>query len=159
MRKSPLRSEKEQKINKKLRYDKSETASTYNSKFSKIHAQIIAEVQARLEWIGADWIDNSDSESDDADGKEGASSAAKTAEHEDRKVRFLDYACGTGSMTRVCFSFSCFDPEGGRIERKWKKLTRIGTSTPCIPMSRSRYLGGNGGRIQQDGAESRYSGE
>jgi hypothetical protein len=70
----------------------SETASTYSQKFSKAHAQIIAEIQARLEWIGVDWVEDEDSEDQDEDDGVGRS----------RRVRFLDYACGTGSMSRVC---------------------------------------------------------
>ncbi|RDL41048.1 S-adenosyl-L-methionine-dependent methyltransferase [Venustampulla echinocandica] len=68
-----------------------ENASTYNSKFEKTILQIIAEVQARLDWIGVDWIE-------DSSGNETSESSSKGPTKE---VRLLDYACGTGLVSRA----------------------------------------------------------
>ncbi|KAG0651262.1 putative methyltransferase [Hyphodiscus hymeniophilus] len=59
------------------------SASTYNSKFSKTILQIIEEIQVRRDWIGIDWIDEED-ESNSLN-----------------NVRLLDYACGTGLVSRA----------------------------------------------------------
>jgi hypothetical protein len=67
----------------------SEAASTYNSKFSKTIQQIIDEIQQRKDWIGVDWVEDSTDDEDE-------SSPPK------RTVKLLDYACGTGLVSRVC---------------------------------------------------------
>jgi len=77
----------------------SEAASTYNTKFSKTIQQIIDEIQARKEWIGVDWVDES------SDGEEVVGSSSKEPK---RTVRLLDYACGTGLVSRVRPSFLLF---------------------------------------------------
>ncbi|KAH6710918.1 S-adenosyl-L-methionine-dependent methyltransferase [Leptodontidium sp. MPI-SDFR-AT-0119] len=66
-----------------------EAASTYNSKFAKTIQQIIDEIQKYHEWIGVDWAEDSDSETEDS-----SASPKKT-------VRLLDYACGTGLVSRA----------------------------------------------------------
>ncbi len=68
----------------------SEAASTYNTKFSKTIQQVINEIQKRKDWIGVDWAE------DISDTEDGSSSAPK------KTVRLLDYACGTGLVSRVC---------------------------------------------------------
>ncbi|CAG8950128.1 hypothetical protein HYFRA_00008363 [Hymenoscyphus fraxineus] len=75
-------------------WNPSENASTYNTKFSKTITQIIAEIQARTAWIGVDWIeDTSDSENEET------TTSSSTAPQ--RTVRLLDYACGTGLVSRA----------------------------------------------------------
>ncbi|TAQ89832.1 hypothetical protein B7494_g1844 [Chlorociboria aeruginascens] len=66
-----------------------EIASTYNDKFSKTISQIITEIEARLDFIGVDFI-SSDSDSE---------SSSSAAPH--RTIKLLDYACGTGLMSRA----------------------------------------------------------
>lgn len=68
----------------------SEHAKTYNSRFQKTIDQLVVEIQKRREWIGVDWAEDSDGESE-----QGSSS------REGKTVRLLDYACGTGLVTRV----------------------------------------------------------
>ncbi|AEO64986.1 uncharacterized protein THITE_2048153 [Thermothielavioides terrestris NRRL 8126] len=74
-------------------------AATYDSKHEKTLNRLIEEIRARLDFIGADWVDDDESEDDDGNeddgGKNGqAAQAGKT-------VRLLDYACGTGVVSRA----------------------------------------------------------
>ncbi|TVY80996.1 putative methyltransferase [Lachnellula suecica] len=68
-----------------------ENAASYNNKFEKTILQIISEIQARRDWIGVDWVDES---SDDEDSNFGIKETPRT-------VRLLDYACGTGLVSRA----------------------------------------------------------
>ncbi|KAI1851959.1 hypothetical protein JX266_002812 [Neoarthrinium moseri] len=62
-------------------------AAKYDSKNEKGLQQLTQAIQARLDFIGADWVD--DDEDDDAAGGDG------------RQLRLLDYACGTGMVSRA----------------------------------------------------------
>ncbi|RFU28547.1 hypothetical protein B7463_g7795, partial [Scytalidium lignicola] len=73
------------------------TASTYNTKFSKTILQIIDEIQARRKWIGAGSIDL-DSETDDE-------SSAPDSTAQKKGLRVLDYACGTGLVSRALIPY------------------------------------------------------
>ncbi|KUJ23612.1 S-adenosyl-L-methionine-dependent methyltransferase [Mollisia scopiformis] len=66
-----------------------EAASTYNTKYSKTINQIIKEIQTRKDWIGVDWAE------DVSDDENTSSSVPK------KTVRLLDYACGTGLVSRA----------------------------------------------------------
>ncbi|TVY91992.1 putative methyltransferase [Lachnellula willkommii] len=68
-----------------------EAASSYNNRFEKTILQIIHEIQERREWLGVDWVeDSSDDESSTSNSKKATS-----------PVRLLDYACGTGLVSRA----------------------------------------------------------
>lgn len=69
-----------------------EHAKTYNSRFQKTIEQLIAEIQKRKDWIGVDWVEDSD--------QEHSSSASPQ-----KTVRLLDYACGTGLVTRALLPY------------------------------------------------------
>ena len=77
----------------------SEAASTYNSKFSKTILQLIDEIQARRDWIGVDWVEDYEDDDDNDDGDEEKDSPPKSQSQ--KTVRLLDYACGTGLVSRV----------------------------------------------------------
>lgn len=71
----------------------SNEAANYDAKHEKTIAEIGRRIEARRDFIGVEWIedDSSEDEDDDADANPG------------RIVRLLDYACGTGAMSRVSF--------------------------------------------------------
>ena len=103
----------------------SEAASTYNTKFGKIVLQIIDEIQSRREWIGVDWIEDSSSSEDES---ECSSSVVKSEDQKSGKtVRLLDYACGTGLVSRVCLlKLSSFSIQ--------ERLISVGARTICLSM-------------------------
>lgn len=57
---------------------------------------LINEIQSRRDWIDVQLADDSDEATRDA------------SKGEEREVRLLDYACGTGTISRVCLSSCCF---------------------------------------------------
>ncbi|KAK0655209.1 S-adenosyl-L-methionine-dependent methyltransferase [Cercophora newfieldiana] len=69
-------------------------AASYDSKHEKTLAQIVKEIQSRLDFIGVDWVDD-DEGSDDDNVNEGGSK---------KQVRLLDYASGTGVISRALAS-------------------------------------------------------
>ncbi|RFU35016.1 hypothetical protein B7463_g1331, partial [Scytalidium lignicola] len=64
------------------------TASSYDTKFEKTINQLIREIQKRKDWINTNWVD------DDYNDDESESKPAKG-------IRLLDYACGTGLVSRA----------------------------------------------------------
>ncbi|KAI1212802.1 S-adenosyl-L-methionine-dependent methyltransferase [Annulohypoxylon truncatum] len=89
-----------------------EEASTYDTKHSKLNERLTKEIQSRLDWIGVDWSiaddqddDDSDDDGDDSneDEDEGSKNPVKESKNTQGKkeVRLLDYACGTGMMSRA----------------------------------------------------------
>lgn len=70
-------------------------ASKYESKHEKSLRQLSEAIQKRLDLIGADWIKDDDDD-DDNDGED-----ATTTTSSSRQVRLLDYACGTGMISRT----------------------------------------------------------
>jgi len=62
-------------------------AASYDSKHGKTLDRLIEEIRARLGFIGVDWVDDEEDEK-----KEGA---------QEKSVRLLDYACGTGVVSRA----------------------------------------------------------
>jgi hypothetical protein len=70
----------------------SKQASTYDSRHQKTLDKIVDDIRSHLNFIGDDWAsDDDDSDSDD----EQSQTKPK------RPVRLLDYACGTGTISRV----------------------------------------------------------
>jgi hypothetical protein len=66
-------------------------ASAHSNKNEKTTEELITEIRSRRDWIGVDLLDDS---KEKEDGVEGAKVDIKT-------VRLLDYACGTGLVSRV----------------------------------------------------------
>ncbi|KAH8193516.1 hypothetical protein TruAng_012318 [Truncatella angustata] len=69
----------------------SDQAAQYDTKHEKSLQQLTEAIQSKLDFIGADWVDDDDD--DDDDGQTDSS----------KQVRLLDYACGTGMISRVRF--------------------------------------------------------
>ncbi|PBP22372.1 ubiquitin carboxyl-terminal hydrolase 14 [Diplocarpon rosae] len=67
-----------------------EAASTYNSRFGKTIQQIIEQIQKHRQWLGVDWVEESAGDEDEK---------SPPALH--KAVRLLDYACGTGLVSRA----------------------------------------------------------
>ncbi|KAK4153714.1 methyltransferase [Chaetomidium leptoderma] len=67
-------------------------ASSYDSRHEKTLNKLIEEIRARTDFIGVDWVDD---EEDDDDVEESGNAAPK------KSVRLLDYACGTGVVSRA----------------------------------------------------------
>lgn len=69
----------------------SKLASEYDSRFEKTITQLVEEIQNRRYFISVDWVEE---DSDDDAGQPHAAGDETT-------VRLLDYACGTGLISRV----------------------------------------------------------
>ena len=72
----------------------SKEAATYDNRHEKALTQITENIRARLDFLGVDWADEDDNE-DEAGGDTQGEGKPK------RPVRLLDYACGTGTVSRV----------------------------------------------------------
>ncbi|KAI2619692.1 S-adenosyl-L-methionine-dependent methyltransferase [Hypoxylon sp. NC1633] len=79
-----------------------EEASLYDAKHAKLNERLTKEIQSRLEWIGVDWVEVDGGEDEDSsDGDESESGDMIESSRSKRDVRLLDYACGTGMMSRA----------------------------------------------------------
>ncbi|KAI0886059.1 S-adenosyl-L-methionine-dependent methyltransferase [Annulohypoxylon maeteangense] len=78
-----------------------EEASTYDTKHGKLNERLTKEIQSRLDWIGVDWaIVDDDDDDDENEGHRKPVEESKSTQDRN-EVRLLDYACGTGMMTRA----------------------------------------------------------
>lgn len=71
-----------QKGRNRANANQSEMAAHFDSKewVKKMSAMIVREIRDRLDWFGVDWAQDQEKR---------------------KEVRFLDYACGTGLISRV----------------------------------------------------------
>ncbi|KAK4239103.1 S-adenosyl-L-methionine-dependent methyltransferase [Achaetomium macrosporum] len=68
-------------------------AAHYDTKHEKTINKLIEEIRAKLDFIGVDWVeDDEDTEGNGEKTNEGA---------QEKTVRLLDYACGTGVVSRA----------------------------------------------------------
>ncbi|RYP32140.1 hypothetical protein DL767_005376 [Monosporascus sp. MG133] len=79
-------------------------AATYDSRHVKLLERLTAELRSRLDFIGIDW-DNEDEDGDDeggnGDSAEPKDAQAQAEKKKKKQVRLLDYACGTGMMSKA----------------------------------------------------------
>ncbi|KAI1755833.1 S-adenosyl-L-methionine-dependent methyltransferase [Xylaria castorea] len=75
-----------------------EEAASYDDKHRKLNERLTRELQARLDFIGVDWA--SDDEDSNEEGEDDSNKKPG------REVRLLDYACGTGMMSRALLSYT-----------------------------------------------------
>lgn len=71
----------------------SHIAAEYDERHGKTLDRLIEEIRARLNFIGADWVDDDD---DDNDVDDAGAGVKQKDESPVKTVRLLDYACGTG---------------------------------------------------------------
>ncbi|KAI1498383.1 S-adenosyl-L-methionine-dependent methyltransferase [Biscogniauxia marginata] len=77
-----------------------ELAATYDSRHARLIERLTRELQNRLDFIGVDWVSEDDDDGDDDD--EGSEMEGETdGKKPRREVRLLDYACGTGMISRA----------------------------------------------------------
>lgn len=73
-----------------LTFERSQQASSYDSKHEKTLDKLVEEIRKRIDFIGVEWADE-ESSGDEEEKKED-----NREKREVREVRLLDYACGTG---------------------------------------------------------------
>ncbi|KAK5626913.1 hypothetical protein RRF57_002628 [Xylaria bambusicola] len=78
--------------------ENSEEAASYDDKHRKLNERLTRELQARLDFIGVDWA----SDDEDSDTEQGKDIERKST----REVKLLDYACGTGMMSRALLPYT-----------------------------------------------------
>ncbi|KAK2006088.1 hypothetical protein LZ32DRAFT_611563 [Colletotrichum eremochloae] len=81
-------------------------AAEYDVRYEKTTLQLEREVRKRKDFIGADWI--ADEDDDDNDGGEDSSEngAVQLSAADVKRVKLLDYACGTGLISRALAQFT-----------------------------------------------------
>lgn len=70
----------------------SNEAADYDAKHERTTEEIARRIEARRDFIGLEWVEDDDSSEDEDDDTDGQPRGT---------VKILDYACGTGSMSRV----------------------------------------------------------
>ncbi|KAI1321890.1 S-adenosyl-L-methionine-dependent methyltransferase [Xylariaceae sp. FL0255] len=88
-------------------------AAQYDNKHRKLNERLTHELQARLNWIGVNWVVDEGDESDDEEGSEevdnvdeSQSQSRELTRPVKREIRLLDYACGTGMMSRALAAYT-----------------------------------------------------
>ncbi|RDW92577.1 hypothetical protein BP5796_01971 [Coleophoma crateriformis] len=114
-------------------------AAQYNGKFEKTIQAIMEEIQQRLDWIGVDWA--SDTSSSDGESSAAASSAAKPSS-EKKTVRLLDYACGTGLVSRALAPYLT-QSIGVDVSENMVQVYNTGAENQGIPTSEMRAIAGD----------------
>ncbi|KAK6207282.1 hypothetical protein LQW54_007366 [Pestalotiopsis sp. IQ-011] len=78
-------------------------AAQYDSKFEKSLQQLTEAIQSRLDFIGVDWADDEDDDDDEDGDEKDKDAVGQTSQpaNSPRQVRLLDYACGTGMISRA----------------------------------------------------------
>lgn len=105
----------------------SDEAANYDSKHEKSLRQLTEAIHAKLEFIGAEWVDGEDEDDDDGPENEKTDSDPK-------RLRLLDYACGTGMISRVRFDLST--PKTMSV----KLTVRLGLGSLYHPVCWCRYI-------------------
>ncbi|KAL2150043.1 hypothetical protein VTH82DRAFT_7719 [Thermothelomyces myriococcoides] len=82
----------------------SKLAAEYDERHKKTLDRLIEEIRSRLDFIGVAWVDDDeddDNSNNSAVGGDTAARANKSNGTPNRTVRLLDYACGTGVVSRA----------------------------------------------------------
>ncbi|KAF3759937.1 S-adenosyl-L-methionine-dependent methyltransferase [Cryphonectria parasitica EP155] len=110
----------------------SDEAANYDEKHEKAAAEIARRIGARRGFIGVPWIEDDDSEED---GK------SETDAEPARAVRVLDYACGTGAMSR---SFAPYTTQCIGIDLSQKMVDTYNTRASNQGLARNEMFAYNG---------------
>ncbi|RYP36505.1 hypothetical protein DL768_010938 [Monosporascus sp. mg162] len=81
-----------------------EQAATYDSRHEKLLERLTAEMRSRLDFIGVDWDDEeggNGGNGGNGDSAEPKVTQVQAEKKKEKKVRLLDYACGTGMMSKA----------------------------------------------------------
>ncbi|KAK1993905.1 methyltransferase domain-containing protein [Colletotrichum falcatum] len=84
-------------------------AAEYDARYEKTTLQLEREVRKRKEFIGADWVVDEDEDEDDDDddgGEDGSDRPVQLSATESKRIKLLDYACGTGLISRALAQFT-----------------------------------------------------
>ncbi|KAK6085445.1 methyltransferase domain-containing protein [Seiridium cupressi] len=103
-------------------------AAKYDSKHEKSLQQLTEAIQARLDFIGADWA----ADDEDQDGNDGQSDSKP------KQLRLLDYACGTGMISRVRFDPNPPDPMALELTCHLQALASY--TTQCVGIDISENM-------------------
>lgn len=75
----------------------SKEAATYDTRHETALSQINEKIRDRLDFLGVGWASDDDEDTEDDEGRDAPRESKKPA----KSVRLLDYACGTGTISRV----------------------------------------------------------
>ncbi|WQF89604.1 Putative S-adenosyl-L-methionine-dependent methyltransferase superfamily [Colletotrichum destructivum] len=87
-------------------------AAEYDTRYEKTTLQLEREIQKRKDFIGADWVVDEDEDEDEDGSDDGSEDGPATAQPppppgaDTKRVRLLDYACGTGLISRALAQFT-----------------------------------------------------
>ncbi|KAK2035360.1 S-adenosyl-L-methionine-dependent methyltransferase [Colletotrichum zoysiae] len=82
-------------------------AAEYDARYEKTTLQLEREVRKRKDFIAADWVADEDDDDDDDGGEVGSEDeAVRLSAADGKRVRLLDYACGTGLISRALAQFT-----------------------------------------------------
>lgn len=75
----------------------SKLAADYDSRFERTIAQLVEEIQKRRYFISVDWVEEDEDDEDEGNNDD----VGLVGGGDDTSLRLLDYACGTGLVSRV----------------------------------------------------------
>lgn len=110
-------------------------ASTYDTRHEKTLDKIVEDIRSHLNFISDDWASDDDDDSDEKQGQ-------KTTK---RSVRLLDYACGTGTISRALapYTTQCvgIDLAPGMVAAYNRALKiRVYPGPKCLPLKETSVL-------------------
>ncbi|TEA20981.1 putative methyltransferase [Colletotrichum sidae] len=88
-------------------------AAEYDAKYERTVLQLEREISKRKDFVGADWVEDDDEDEDEDSGsdddeqqRQSADAVGTSSGDRSRSVRLLDYACGTGLISRALAQYT-----------------------------------------------------